>query len=103
MAVKTKKRRKSFIAYMKEHWAGYAMVAPLMIGILIFCYYPPIYGALLAFFDKGAGSSGLGTFFGVGNFIELLKDSIQSIVATNPDAMSARRAVPSFSCFCVYY
>lgn len=76
MAVKLKKRRKSFIAYMKEHWAGYAMVAPLMVGILIFCYYPPIYGALLAFFDKGVGSSGLGSFVGVGNFLELLKDPI---------------------------
>ena len=39
----------------KKIWsmrAGYLMVAPLMLGILIFCYFPTDYGLLLSFTDK---------------------------------------------------
>lgn len=73
MKTMTKKRRRSFFSYMKEHWAGYAMVAPLMIGMLVFCYYPPIYGALLAFTDTKAGET-LGNFTWEANFVSLFRD-----------------------------
>lgn len=75
MKITTQKRKRNFFSYMKEHWAGYAMVAPLMVGILVFCYYPPIYGALLAFTDT-TGTGGLGKFVWFDNFTVLLKDPI---------------------------
>lgn len=65
---------KRFFAYIYKHRAGYLMVAPCIIGVLAFCYYPPIYGMYLAFTDKTA-SLGSGAFIGVANFVELFNDS----------------------------
>lgn len=54
--------------------AGYLMVAPLMIGILIFCYYPPVAGILLSFTNKTSTTPM--TFIGIRNFRELFADEV---------------------------
>lgn len=64
---------KRFFAYIYKHRAAYLMIAPCLIGVLIFCYYPPIYGMVLAFTDKTA-QIGSGQFVGFLNFSVLFKD-----------------------------
>lgn len=52
----------------------YLFVAPLMIGLLIFCYYPPIYGLALSLFEKS--STGATRFIGFANYSELFRDQV---------------------------
>ncbi len=49
------------------------MVAPLMIGILIFCYYPPVYGIILAFTNKTSTPMKKVDFVAFDNFIKLFQ------------------------------
>lgn len=64
---------KRFFSYISSHRAAYLMVAPLMIGILVFCYYPPIYGIILSFTDKTARANS-GTFIGFDNFTAIFSE-----------------------------
>lgn len=60
---------------LKKIWSmrtGYLMVAPLMLGVLVFCYFPPVYGLLLSFTDKTVTSPI--HFIGFGNFVELFSE-----------------------------
>lgn len=60
--------------YIWKKRAAYLMVAPLMIGIMVFCYYPPIYGILLSFTDKT--DVNVASFIKFDNFTNLFKDPI---------------------------
>ena len=66
---------KAFFRYIWQHRTAYLMVAPLVIGVLIFCYYPPIHGIFLAFTDKTAA-------------VDLLQEESQT-VRTRIDALVA--------------
>ncbi len=61
----------------KEIWRrklAYLFIAPLIIGLLIFSYYPPVYGLVLSFFEKH--SVGETTFVGFLNYKNLFKDTV---------------------------
>lgn len=61
----------------KEIWKrrlAYLFIAPLIIGLLIFSYYPPIYGLTLSFFEKH--SVGDTIFVGIKNYTDLFKDEV---------------------------
>ncbi len=64
---------KNFFSYISRHRAAYLMVAPLMIGVLVFCYYPPIYGILLSFTDKTARPDS-GSFIGFQNYVSIFSE-----------------------------
>lgn len=53
---------------------GYLFILPLFIGLLMFCYYPPIYGIVLSLFEKR--SFGSASFIGFENYVNLFKDDI---------------------------
>ncbi len=57
-----------------KHRAAYMFLAPLLIGITVFSYYPPAYGLMLSFFKKSSGSPM--EFIGLGNFKELFRDPV---------------------------
>ena len=70
--MKTKK-----LTILHQMWKcrqAYLFLLPLFIGLLIFCYYPPIYGIGLAFFSKK--SYGATTFVGFDNFKTLFQDEV---------------------------
>lgn len=61
----------------KEIWKrklAYLFIAPLIIGLLIFSYYPPVYGLVLSFFEKH--SVGDTIFIGVKNYVDLFHDDV---------------------------
>ena len=60
--------------HFRDNFAGYLMVLPLLAGILIFSYYPPISGLRLAFFDKRSNSAEV--FVGFANFQRLFRDEL---------------------------
>lgn len=53
---------------------AYLFLSPLFIGLLIFCYYPPISGMYRSFFDWD--SVGEAVFVGLDNYRELFQDKI---------------------------
>ncbi len=52
---------------------GYLLVAPLMLGLLIFSFYPFVYGLALSFFDKTDKTM---DFSGADNFVRLVRDTL---------------------------
>ena len=68
--MKTHAIRKHF----RENIAGYLMLLPLVCGILVFSYYPPISGLRLAFFDKRSNTQEV--FVGFENFRRLFQDEL---------------------------
>jgi len=69
--VETKKS--SLIKAVKKGIWGYIMIAPLIIGLLIFSYYPSVSGLVLSFFKKSSTES---QFIGFDNFVKLMEDEI---------------------------
>lgn len=67
---------KSFFRYIWKHKTAYLMVAPLIIGVLVFCYYPAFSGIFLAFTDKTAVLGQQEQFVGFRNFVDLFNDPI---------------------------
>jgi len=53
---------------------SYLFIAPLMAGLLMFCYYPSVYGLGLSFFEKSSTVSM--RFVGFNNFSALFRDKI---------------------------
>ena len=69
--------KRRFAALGKEIWKrkiAYLFIAPLIIGLLIFSYYPPVYGLALSFFEKH--SVGETVFVGFANYANLFKDDV---------------------------
>ncbi len=62
-----------FFRYIYRNRAAYFMILPVIVGVLVFCYYPPIYGMYLAFTDKTANAAS-GAFIGFKNFEELFNN-----------------------------
>lgn len=60
--------------HFRENFVGYLMVLPLLAGILVFSYYPPISGLRLAFFDKRSNTQEV--FVGLDNFQRLFQDEL---------------------------
>lgn len=67
-------KKNGLLYRMKKNYVGYVMIAPLFVGLLVFAYYPPIYGFILSLFEK-EGQSGV-NFVGFGNYIRLFQDEI---------------------------
>ena len=69
--------KQKFVGLGREIWKrklAYLFIAPLIIGLLIFSYYPPVYGLTLSFFEKH--SVGEMSFVGFRNYIDLFHDSV---------------------------
>ncbi len=66
-------KKNGLLYRMKKNYVGYVMIAPLFVGLLIFAYYPPIYGFILSLFEKGQTGA---NFVGFGNYIRLFQDEI---------------------------
>lgn len=64
---------KRFWSYVYRNRAAYLMIAPCLIGVLLFSYYPPIYGMYIAFTDKTA-ALGSGAWIGFDNFVAVFND-----------------------------
>lgn len=54
---------------------AYLFLAPLIISILVFCYYPPISGMINSFYKPAIGLSER-TFIGWQNYIDIFKDPV---------------------------
>lgn len=71
---------------LQEIWKAkqaYLFLTPLFLGLIVFCYYPPISGLYHAFFDWD--SIGKATFIGFQNFIDIFHnkpflDSIPTMI-----------------------
>ena len=67
-------RKKGILARIKKNKLPYLFIAPLLIGVLGFCYYPAISGIVTSFFKwNGTGEK---EFIGFENYIELFQDGI---------------------------
>ncbi|MGI6735055.1 MAG: carbohydrate ABC transporter permease [Bacilli bacterium] len=66
---------KEFAKKFKASLPGYLMVMPLYIGLIIFAFYPPIYGFLLSLFKTNPGESKT-IFCGFDNYVRLFNDKI---------------------------
>jgi len=53
---------------------AYLFLSPLFIGLLLFCYYPPVSGIYHSFFDWD--SVGKATYIGLDNYRELFRDKV---------------------------
>lgn len=58
----------------KYDYTAFIWLAPALIMMLIFCYYPPIYAAVLSFTDSTGGDTFNFIFFD--NYIEIFSDRI---------------------------
>ncbi len=63
----------NIIKRMKKNYVGYIMIAPLFIGLLIFAYYPPVYGIGVSLFEKQGENV---VFCGLKNYSKLFSDKI---------------------------
>lgn len=64
----------SLLHQMWKAKTAYILLAPLLIGLLIFSYYPPISGLFHSFFDWNV--TGDAVFVGFDNFKELFSDPV---------------------------
>lgn len=69
-------KKESLLSRIRKGSAGYLMILPLMVGLLIFCYYPPVYGLILSFFDMPTDKTVEAVFVGLQNYKELFSDRI---------------------------
>ena len=69
----TRTKKSSFKKAIKKGIWGYIMIAPLIIGLLVFSYYPSVSGLVLSFFKKTSTES---EFIGFENFVKLMEDEI---------------------------
>jgi len=68
---------KSRSALLESLWSSrkaYLFLSPLFIGLILFCYYPPISGIYHSFFNWD--SVGKAVFIGLDNYRELFRDKI---------------------------
>lgn len=58
----------------KYDYTAFLWIAPALIMMFIFCYYPPVYAAILSFTDSTGGDTF--KFIGLANYIEILTDKL---------------------------
>lgn len=68
-----KKKAKLLGRTIWKYRAGYIMAAPLMVGLVLFSFYPFIYGLGLSFFHK---TDKIMEFVGLKNFALLMRDAL---------------------------
>lgn len=66
--------KSNIVKRFKKNYIGYLMIAPLFIGLLVFAYYPAIYGVIISLFQKGPEGSVI--FNGFKNYVQLFNDEI---------------------------
>lgn len=66
-------KKNGLLYKMKKNYVGYVMIAPLFIGLIVFAYYPPIYGLILSLFEKQGQQT---VFCGFDNYVRLFTDEI---------------------------
>lgn len=66
-------KKNALLYKMKNSYVGYIMIAPLFVGLIMFAYYPPIYGLILSLFEKSGQQI---IFCGLDNYARLFKDEI---------------------------
>ena len=66
--------KKSVLRQIWQNKMAYLLLSPLIIGLLITCYYPPISGLYHSFFDWNV--TGSATFIELDNFKELFSDPV---------------------------
>lgn len=67
-------RQKSVWHRIWKSRTAYILLAPLVLGLLVFCYYPPLSGLYHSFFDWNV--TGKEEFIGLDNFRELFSDPV---------------------------
>lgn len=67
-------KKKSLIERIKKNKMAYIFILPLMIGTIMFCYYPAISGIVTSLFEWNG--TGVREFIFLDNYKELFKDSI---------------------------
>ena len=67
-------RKKSLWRRIVEARTAYLFIAPLMIGLLVFSYYPPVSGFIHGFYDWDG--SGTAVFSGLDNYKRLFSDPV---------------------------
>jgi ABC-type sugar transport system permease subunit len=70
--IKQAKSRTGLFYRIYKARQAYLFLTPLMAGLVIFCYYPPVSGLYRSLFDWDATNKAI--FIGLGNFKELLRD-----------------------------
>ncbi len=68
------KEKKSLWRRIVDARMAYLFIAPLMIGLLVFCYFPPISGFIHGFYEWDG--SGAATFTGFENYKNLFSDQV---------------------------
>lgn len=66
--------KRGFKGWFRKYWLAYVLLAPAILAILVFNYYPLAVGARMAFLDYNV--IGESTFVGVDNFAAVLFDSV---------------------------
>lgn len=66
--------QRGFKGWLRKYWLAYVLLAPAILAILVFNYYPLAVGARMAFLDYNV--IGESTFVGVDNFAAVLFDSV---------------------------
>lgn len=62
---------------LQEIWKSkeaYLFLLPLFVGLIIFSYYPPVYGIIQSFFEWDGTNQG--TYIGAQNYFNLFKDEV---------------------------
>jgi len=67
-------KKKSFFKTLWSMRAGYLFCLPLFALMVVFCYYPPISGLRLSFFEQTSTSEAV--FVGFKNFADLFSDKV---------------------------
>ena len=67
-------KERGFIGWIKKYWFAYVLLAPAVVSILVFNYYPLFVGAQMAFLDYNV--IGKSIFVGVDNFAAVLFDRV---------------------------
>ncbi|GGD88998.1 carbohydrate ABC transporter permease [Paenibacillus nasutitermitis] len=69
---------------MKDSLSAYLLLSPIVIGLLIFCYYPPIRGLIMSVFEWNAAGDRW-TFVGMDNFRRMAHDDV--LIASVPNML----------------
>lgn len=62
---------------LQEIWKSkeaYLFLLPLFVGLIIFSYYPPVYGIIQSFFEWDGTNQG--TYIGMQNYLNLFRDEV---------------------------
>ena len=90
------KKKKKFLAYMKDNWDLYVMLAPAVIIIAIFAYWP-MYGVVMAFQNfnpiQGIGGS---PWVGLQHFERFFATPIATRIISNTIILSVQTLVFTF-------